>query len=528
MARTTIRTEDITASEVTTAKMATDPTNASNLASGTVGTARMGSGTASSSTILYGDGTWKAEPETDTSTLENEIAILAFKTQANGNLARYNLIDQSVDSYEDASGIDAGASTNETRSSGGKYYSGVAGTSSTSKTFSYTGANESWTIPSSTTSLTIKAWGAGGGGGGYNGGGAGGSAYATGIFAVDAGITLIGVVGGGGKYGGADGSLPGPGTTGAFGGGGPSTGQSYTDANGGNGGGYSGLFISSVSQANAIIVAGGGGGGGYAGTNGGYGGGTTGGTGENGGGTGGTGGGQSSGGTAGTGATGSTNGAALQGGTGGNTSQPYYCAGGGGGWYGGGGAGGSNGGGSSGSGGGSSNVRVSDFPSGVNSVSSNSVADGTIGSGTTGGAEAESGQAQASGKGGNQKVSGENGTIYVTYDYSPADDMTLISNAVTADSPPTKGDIVVAYSNGAGTATVGTDLKVYMSRDGSAYTSAISMTSVGTSGGQIMLTANDIDLSGITSGTSIKYKIETLNQSAAKDTRIHGVSLGWS
>jgi len=58
MARTTIRTEDITASEVTTAKMATDPTNATNLASGTVATARMGSGSASSSTFLRGDGTW--------------------------------------------------------------------------------------------------------------------------------------------------------------------------------------------------------------------------------------------------------------------------------------------------------------------------------------------------------------------------------------------------------------------------------------------------------------------------------------
>ena len=41
MARTTIRTEDVTDSEVTTAKMAVDPTNASNLASGTVPSARL-------------------------------------------------------------------------------------------------------------------------------------------------------------------------------------------------------------------------------------------------------------------------------------------------------------------------------------------------------------------------------------------------------------------------------------------------------------------------------------------------------
>jgi len=36
--------------------------NATNLGSGTVPTARLGSGTASSSTVLYGDNTWKAEP----------------------------------------------------------------------------------------------------------------------------------------------------------------------------------------------------------------------------------------------------------------------------------------------------------------------------------------------------------------------------------------------------------------------------------------------------------------------------------
>ena len=36
--------------------------NASNLGSGTVPTARLGSGTASSSTVLYGDQTYKTEP----------------------------------------------------------------------------------------------------------------------------------------------------------------------------------------------------------------------------------------------------------------------------------------------------------------------------------------------------------------------------------------------------------------------------------------------------------------------------------
>ena len=35
-------------------------------------------------------------------------------------------------------------------------------------------------------------------------------------------------------------------------------------------------------------------------------------------------------------------------------------------------------------------------------------------------------------------------------------------------------------------------------------------------------------LSGIASGTSMRWKIETLNQSDSKETRIQAVSLGWS
>lgn len=55
-------TNDMLAGSIANSKLATDPLNASNLASGTVPTARLGSGTASSSTVLYGDGTFKAEP----------------------------------------------------------------------------------------------------------------------------------------------------------------------------------------------------------------------------------------------------------------------------------------------------------------------------------------------------------------------------------------------------------------------------------------------------------------------------------
>ena len=106
--------------------------------------------------------------------------------------------------------------------------------------------------------------------------------------------------------------------------------------------------------------------------------------------------------------------------------------------------------------------------------------------------------------------------------------MTLVSNATTAvDGAPSKGDLVVTYTDGAGTAEVGTDIKFYISRDGTNYTGPITMASKGTTGGHKILTANDVDLTS-TSGTSMRWKITTHNQSASKTTRIQAVSLGWS
>ena len=125
MPRTTIRSEDITAAQVKTADMAIDPTNASNLSSGDVPVAQLGN------------------VPTDTG-LQADIALLAFKTQANGNLARYNLLDQAVDAFEDASGISAGDSTNEIRNSTGKYVWGATDNS-------LTGGTETSYIDSGTT-----------------------------------------------------------------------------------------------------------------------------------------------------------------------------------------------------------------------------------------------------------------------------------------------------------------------------------------------------------------------------------------
>ena len=167
MPRTTIRSEDITelqvktgdvaAGGITTPKMATDPTNASNLSSGSVPLAQLGN--------------------VDTTGLEADIALLAFKTQANGNLARYNLVDQSVDAFEDASGVDASASTGQNRSVSNYYFGGTSVTPTvTGGTITTDGAYKVHTFTSSGNYITdglqsvdyLIIVGGGGGGGRYS------------------------------------------------------------------------------------------------------------------------------------------------------------------------------------------------------------------------------------------------------------------------------------------------------------------------------------------------------------------------
>ena len=67
----------------------------------------------------------------DTTRLEYNQAILAFKLAAQNSLAKFSMVDQVIDEYQDATGIDAGASTNE--NAGGattaKYYEGSSSVS---------------------------------------------------------------------------------------------------------------------------------------------------------------------------------------------------------------------------------------------------------------------------------------------------------------------------------------------------------------------------------------------------------------
>ena len=82
--------------------------------------------------------------------------------------------------------------------------------------------------------------------------------------------------------------------------------------------------------------------------------------------------------------------------------------------------------------------------------------------------------------------------------------MTLISNSTTADAVPTKGDIVMPYTAGAGTNTINTDIKGYVSRDnGSTYTQG-TLVDQGTTGGHTILSFHDLDISGQPSGSAMR------------------------
>ena len=82
MAQTKVTTGGITDLNVTNSKLGTD-ISADKIASGTIPTARLGSGTANSSTFLAGDQTYKSISEYDDSQVQSNIAMLGFKVATN-------------------------------------------------------------------------------------------------------------------------------------------------------------------------------------------------------------------------------------------------------------------------------------------------------------------------------------------------------------------------------------------------------------------------------------------------------------
>ena len=134
--------------------------------------------------------------------------------------------------------------------------------------FSYTGANQSYTVPSGVANLRVLAWGAGGtgGGNGSSGGtggtGLGGNAIDCGI-AVTAGESLTFAVGQAVAYVGTTGSCSGQNGGYGIGGGGTSGAGGTGDGGGSNGNsGGSGGGSSGVLRSGTVLCAAGGGGGG--------------------------------------------------------------------------------------------------------------------------------------------------------------------------------------------------------------------------------------------------------------------------
>ena len=98
------------------------------------------------------------------------------------------------------------------------------------------------------------------------------------------------------------------------------------------------------------------------------------------------------------------------------------------------------------------------------------------------------------------------------------------SNAITASASTSKMGAVITYQDFQGTATLNTDLKLYVSADnGSNYTQVTLVAQPDFATGVKMAKANDVT---VTAGTQLKYKVEFANQSnGSKVTRVNGVSM---
>ena len=107
---------------------------------------------------------------------------------------------------------------------------------------------------------------------------------------------------------------------------------------------------------------------------------------------------------------------------------------------------------------------------------------------------------------------------------------TAISTANTALTAPTTGDIVLLIENASGTATLNTDLKAFVSRNGGTGWDQVTLADKGSWGtNKKILTANNVAFSNSASGTDMRYKIEWANQaSGTKETRVHATSLAWA
>jgi len=464
--------------------------------------------------------------------IQTNIALLGFKVAVNGSLAKYDLQDQIVDEYETEAGVNTGDSTNQVYDSGVSYSGNVYGTV-TGGMSGEAGVTvgdykvHTFRLTENSTNFVNSASGvvdimviAGGGGGGWDvggGGGAGGMAVwrnytlAAGTYAVTVGD-------------GGDGSA--------------------STATAGDNGDPS-RFGTTLTQ-----IAGGGGGGGHPSSNGSAGGSGGGSQGWNTTGTGGTGAG-----TIGTFSGSDNSDWAYGGGLSIDSGAGLYF----------GGDGGDNtigttnvqaagGGGAGGDGGvaidqGNNSTVTDNRGTGLdNWFRTGAVVryakgggggnDETVGTGGAGDAHTGEGGAGAGPAPGNG-TKGGSGLVVIRYAsdaFTSYNDITLQSSDTTAETAPTKADMVILVEDaGSGVGTVNTHIKGWVSRYETGGTKTWTQGTLVDEGhwgvgasvaGKRILAFHNLTLTG-TSGTQMAYKITTHSASAVYNTKIHATSIGW-
>jgi len=478
-----------------------------------------------------------AVAEYDDDKIQSNIALLGFKVAVNGSLAKYNLQDQIIDEYEDASGIDASASTNEA------FFTSNP-TGGTTGTYDYGGVTYLFNKFTTDTNFVTVAAGAadifliGGGGGSVGdnggGGGAGGLIWKAAhtfagstTFAVDIGTGGVGAAGNsttgvgadttfasttfvakGGGYGGASSTVGGDGGSGGGGGrtGGATPGNEIQSGAGGDSTTYGIGFDGGTGRGDSEGPGGGGGGAGGVGAD-------------------------AASGTVGNGGAGKSNfvntsatetTAFLLGTASGTDSSNAATDGSSTGtlYIGGGGSGGTQ----------DRSEHSSGGTGGVGGGADIGEATGVDGLANTG--SGGSGTNSGGGNGG----SGGTGLLIIRYTdqafkekayWGGVDgDLTLQSTANTASSAATKADLIILMENAEGTATINTDIKGYVTADGGSNWTEGTLVDEGSYGASKKILA--FHDATVTSGTDLRYKITTHNQSSGSlETKIHATSIGW-
>jgi len=459
-------TANINDGDVTTAKMATDPTNADNLASGSVPVAQLTTIPGANVTGTIPLAALSNAPATDVTGLEDDIALLGFKVASNGSLAKYNLVDQTVDDFQDASGVNAGGSTNEVRNASGKYYSGelegpaidgyietlLHGDGSDSGTTFTDSSSNGFTVSSSgsiVTSTTSPKFGT------------------ASIHVPNATSDYI-------YWGAGSSSLHLDAdpwtisfwikTTHSSG-----TGKIFGRNNGSGGQHNFDLAINLTSSGLMSVV-----------TN-----------------------------------TNTEYASAAQTTTAVNDGSWHHIE-------------------FTRSG---ANIRgfVNGTLEGTTDVTTTSVINressafylGQMNGGTYNGAICYIDELEFSP--GIARHTASFTPPVAAWGGSESVNMTLVSATTAAQEAPTKGDIVLTYTNGAGSTTLDTDLTAEISADGGSTWTALALGSEGSTGSHNIATSHDVTISStITSPWNMAYRIKTLNQAVGKTTRIQAVSLGWS